>query len=142
MSRTYRDVTRGRYRAADKKFDNDPNNKEKYWYRCYRYERGTDRSFKSLLEKTLERKRVEEWHYGERTKIELQHKTPWHLLTHKQQMHVWAMSTPSWWVRLNETKPKRREERDKLRKYIGTRIIELDEECEFPLARKSHEYYW
>lgn len=131
MSKTYRDVVRGRYKHKDRMFDEDPNNKEEYWAKCYRW--NPDRSL-------LLKEREVEWYRVTRTKIELQDKSPWYLLTHKEQMYIAPYSTPSHWNREFHTVPRRRDTRDKLRLYMGVTI--LDAGCEFMHYRKPHIYYW
>lgn len=130
MSKTYKYVVRGRHKHKDRLFDEDPNNKEEYWAKCYRW--NPDRK--------IPKEREIEWYRVERTKITLQKKSPWYLLTYKEQMYIAPYKTPSWFSRMWHTVPRRRDMRDKLRLYMGVNIY--DAEVEFMHHRKPKTYYW
>lgn len=55
---------------------------------------------------------------------------------------AWRMSTPSWWVNLQMTRPQRRES-----KQLAKRVTEMDfddliDHPVFPPAKKPHIYFW
>lgn len=135
MSRTYRDVTRGRLRYEERLFDENPDNQETYWYKSYRLRKWSEIG-KPLLENM-----DPVWHQSTRTKIELQEKQPWNLLTHKQRMYIAPYSTPSAWNNVFHTRPRRAEQTRKLKTVIGTHIDDLDDLI-FMLPKKPHNYYW
>lgn len=51
-----------------------------------------------------------------------------------------CMSTPSWWVNVQMTRPQRQQVRRLLSKVMLLR--DLEDTPLFPLGKKPHEYYW
>lgn len=135
MSRTYRDVVRGRYNRARKDFDNDSDNHEEVWIKCYRYEPSV------VSGVVIHRpKPIDSWHKVSRIKIELQDNTPWRALSHKEQMYVWSRSTPSWWNHTFNFKWKRASDK----RLCKMMTLDYDDEWEhkFYYNNKPHVYYW
>lgn len=55
---------------------------------------------------------------------------------------AWRMSTPSWWVNQQMTRPQRAATRALLGAIGKTPLDELIDHPELPLAKKPHLYYW
>jgi hypothetical protein len=132
MSKTYRDVIRGKYRHADKLFDMWA--WEKKLEKCYTY-RGP------LREMELQDMDVI-YVWRDVLKCCFRNKTPWDMLTYDEKVKVFPgfSKNPAWWNRLFHTKPNRRRDRILLRKYDCH--IDAESDAEFSLPHKPNKYYW
>lgn len=134
MSKTYRDMIRGRLRAAQKKFEADDKYHEWVWRRYYTY-----------TPRFSGKNKKENWWLVKQEKPEYQGKDPWNLLTFKEQGCIFRgySRNPSWWNRLYGTKPNRRREHDLCQQYLGTTIIDRPDLDEKFYGRRIHcDYYW
>lgn len=116
MGKTKRDKIRGKYRAEDRKYDKESDKK---------IER---------LRKTKNMDLMSAYHL-------VRINDPWSKLSFKEQQKIFPgySKNPSWWNRIFNRKPKRREDRDKLKK------IDLKTETDgiiFTDDNKPNKYYW
>lgn len=117
MSKTKRDKIKGRYKKADKKYDELVAKKQK-----------------KLI------KQGYSWlsaYYISRNGI----KKPWNQFTFEEQRKMFSGhgKNPSWWNKMYNISPRRRDDRDKLKK------LDLKSECEgvvFNDDKKPCIYYW
>lgn len=120
MSKTERDKIKGKYRAADRKYDKE------FHKNIKKMEKSKNMDF--IAAYTL-------------TKNAMNDKHPLGKLSFKEQQKIFPGYTknPSWWNKLFNRAPKRRDDRDKLKK------IDLNTDCEgmvFTDDDKPDKYYW
>lgn len=139
MSKTYRDMVRGRLRVAQVKFEADDKYHEMVWRRYYAFSRIIKTGVRMFDPASVR------WHQVRQVKPSYKDKTPWDLLSYKEELMVFPgfSKNPSWWNRLYGTKPNRRHERDLLKQYLGTKIMDRPDLDEKFYGRVIHcDYYW
>lgn len=132
MSKTYRDVVRGKLLHAQRLFRENPDNYEQVWKRYYQVK--TDDGRFSFDKATVK------WQLVKQIKPQLH--DPWDDLTYEDQRKIFRgyKRNPSWWNRLFHTRPNRKRDRNLLRKYDVHFNAEKD--AEFSQPHKPNNYYW